>query len=216
MTDLRIIRAVKSITRGTDDDQWMAARGTRDGAIFTANWLQGLALEGRVFGCGIGTLSDGEALQAAVITTLRPMLWVRVPLGTTIYPLYASVQVEAAAAEMEIMLASMTVDCGNGTSSAADWGPSSLRTDAPVTSGCTCRQESTGDVTAETGLLPLARMYHDDAASITLAKSLWVWDPVVKMSVVVGAGTLALYIGGSGAPTVTAQLIWAEVPSTSN
>ncbi|MEE8473022.1 MAG: hypothetical protein V3S82_07625 [Dehalococcoidia bacterium] len=213
MSDLRLTRAINNPVRGTNDDQWMNMRGTRDGALFTASWFQALSLEGRVFACGIGTLSDGEALPAAVITTLRPMLWVRVPSGTTIMPVYASLQLEAATGQLEAMVAIDQADMGNGTSSAADYGPLSLRTDAPVTSNCTCRQEATGDVTAETNLAPVGRLYHDDSATNLVHSSLWEWKPPVA-PVVVGPSTFAMYIGGSAAPTVTAQIIWAEVPST--
>ena len=212
MSDIRGITSAETRYTTNQDGALLSAQMTRDGALYTASWYQRLALAGRVFAAGIGTLSDGEALPAAIITTLRPQLWIRVPASTTIIPLYASVQIEGASTEVEIRMVTMTVDCGNGTSSAADYGPTSLRTDAPVTSLCTARQEATGDVTAETGICPLAGMYHDDAAGTSQASSLWVWNPDVK-PVCVGASTWALYIGGSGAPTVTAQMIWAEIPS---
>jgi len=212
MSDIRGIASAETRYTTNQDNAYLGAQMTRDGALYTCPWPQRLALAGRVFAAGIGTLSDGEALPAAAITTLRPQLWIRVPANTTIIPLYASVQIEGASAEVEIRMVTMTVDCGNGTSSAADYGPINLRTDAPVTSLCTARQEATGDVTAETGICPLAGMYHDDAAGTSQASSLWVWNPDVK-PVCVGASTWALYIGGSGAPTVTAQMVWAEIPS---
>jgi hypothetical protein len=201
------------------DGSWPALRGTRDGAAFSADWIQALILEGRGFGAGIGLLSAGEALPAAAITTLRPQLWVRVPNGTAIIPFYAAVQVEdtGATGNFEVSLGISPIDAGNGTSSAADYGPVALRTDAPISSNCTCRQEATGDVTAASDpTVELWRVFkaEDNAATpATGGNANFVWEPEV-CPVVVGAGTLHMAIGSSAAPTVTAQIQWVEVPES--
>ncbi|MEE8473023.1 MAG: hypothetical protein V3S82_07630 [Dehalococcoidia bacterium] len=219
--DARIVRATSTVEHATDDHQPMAWRGTRDGVPFTADWVQALALEGRCFVCGIGTLSDGEALPNAAITTKLPSLWVRIPKGITGFPIYAAMQLEAAGDLVEVLLATTQNDIGNGTSSAADYGPINLRTDAIIDSKAICRQEATVDTIAETNILPLKRMYHDDVAVITTGDSLFewslLWSPSPVFPVLVGPATFVLYVGadGTNAPTVTAQMIWAEVPSNS-
>ncbi len=221
MVDARIVRATSTVIHATDDDQPMAWRGTRDGAPFTAEWIQALAMEGRCFVCGIGTLSDGEPLPNAVITTRLPSLWARIPKGITAIPIYAALQVEAAAGTMEVMVATTQNDIGNGTSDAADYGPINLRTDVPIDSRAICRQEASGNTSVETNILPLKRMWHDDAVAITTGDSLFEWSllggVVPVMPVLVGPATFAIYVGGdtTNAPTVFAQLIWAEVPSNS-
>ena len=91
--DLRVKAGSASVRRGADS-QWMPARATRDGSLYTADWIQGCIIEGKGHEAGIGLLSDPEALQAAVITTLRPSLWIRVPTDTTIIPIHADITIE--------------------------------------------------------------------------------------------------------------------------
>ncbi len=58
MVDIRIDASVVP-GRATSDKQIMAARGTRDGSLYTADWLQALSMEGRVYGVAFGDANLG-------------------------------------------------------------------------------------------------------------------------------------------------------------
>ena len=124
-----------------------AALGTLDGALYTSDWIQRQIIKGNGFAASMGELSAPETLQAAVITTRRPSLWLRVPAGVTILPFYTSVTVEdtAATLNLEISLGVVALDPGNGTSSAVTNGPVNLNTGSGNGSLVTPRQDASGD-----------------------------------------------------------------------
>ena len=209
------VKAGSASVRRVGDGQWMPARATRDGSLYTADWIQACIIEGKGKTAGIGLLSAGETLQNLVITTLRPTLWIRVPTDTTILPIFAGVQVEdsGATAAFEIALGASDVDAGNGTSSAADYGPVNLISRGGV-GRCTARQESTGTVTAASD--PVSDLWRiwmteDNATTpATVGKSHFEWEPYPRCPLLVGPATLQLSIGSSAAPICTAQLQWLE------
>lgn len=212
--DVRI-QAQHTSERRVSDGNHRSLRGTRDGALFTSDWFQALIIEGRGFCAGIGLLSAGEALPAAVITTLRPMLWIRVPTGTTIIPFYGGIQVEdtGATGAFEALIGYDATDVGNGTSDAADFGPVNLRLGGRGTS-CVARQEATADVGADPDA-DLWRVWkaEDNAATpATAGPSNFEWVPRPS-PVLVGPASLLMYIGSGAAPIVTAQFQWAEFAS---
>lgn len=198
---------------------WGEARGTNDGALFTAEWFQGLIFEGKGFSAGIGLLSAGEALpNAQVITTLRPTLWLRVPSGTTIVPFYSAVQIEdsGGTAALEIALGTVPSDVGNGTSSAADFGPINLRVGSANGSLVVPRQEATGDVSADPDTDLWRKWMSEDnvATPATVGSSNFEWEPYPRCPVLVGPATLSLTVGGALIPIVTAQVQWVEFDTT--
>lgn len=210
--DVRV-RAQHLSARRVADGNWRSLRGTRDGALVNADWLQMLIAEGRGFCAGIGLLSAGEALPATAITTLRPSLWLRVPTNVTIMPLYCGVQVEdtGATSAFEIALGVALSDVGNGTSSGADYGPSNLRANGPATRGVVARQEATGDVSADPAY-DLWRIWKSEDNVTTPATAgpvNFVWNER-PCPILVGPATLVLDIGSSAAPIVTAQFKWLE------
>ncbi|HEC64707.1 MAG TPA: hypothetical protein ENI23_05405 [bacterium] len=193
-------------------------RSTKDGAIYAAEWIQSLIDAGHGFSAGIGLLSAAEALPAAAITTLRPQLWIRVPTNTTIIPLYGAIEVEdtGATTAFEVAIGKVGSDVGNGTSSAADFGPVNMSTGADLyTSKCTARQEATGDVTADADDdLWRAFKSEDNATTPATAGGLnFEWDPRGRAPKLVGPATLIMNIGSSSAPIVTARFQWVEFAS---
>lgn len=204
--------------RRVADGQWAPNRATRDGSLYTADWIQGCIIEGKGHEAGIGLLSDPELLQTTVITTLRPMLWIRVPVDTTILPLHASITVEdtAATGNFEAALGASIIDVGNGSSDSADFGPINMVTRGGV-GRCTARQEATGDVTAAgdppSNFWRVIKFEDNANTPATAGESHFEWAGYPRLPVLVGPATLMLQIGalaGAVAPTVFATLQWLE------
>ena len=212
--DMRVKVGSASVRRVADGN-WAPARAARDGTLYTADWIQACIIEGKGHTAGIGLLSAGEALQNAVITTLRPVLWVRVPTDTTILPIFAGVQIEDTGATnaFELALGASTIDVGNGTSVAADFGPVNLVTRGGV-GKCTARQEATGDVTTAgdppSDLWRAWKSEDNVATPATAGPSNFEWEPYPRCPVLVGPATLYFSLGSSAAPTATVQLQWLE------
>ena len=198
-----------------EDSQWTPARG-RGGAVYTADRIQGLIEAGRGYGAGIGTLSDGEALPAAGITTLRPQLWIVVPSGSVLVPIYCAVQVEdsGATGAFEVALGFARSDVSTTAGSAADWGPINLNSSFTDNGGFTARQEATGNVGADfVNNIWRAWKSEDNAATpATAGGSNFEWSGIGGKfyPVLIGPASIMLYIGSSAAPTVTAQIHWVS------
>ena len=201
--------------RRVADGNWAPNRATRDGSLYTADWIQACIIEGKGHTAGIGLLSAGEALQNLVITTLRPTLWIDVPQNTTIMPIYAGVQVEdsGATGAFEIALGAGDIVAGAGTSSDADFGPVNMVSRLGV-GKCTAYQESTATVIA--GSDPVSDLWRifmseDNVTTpATVGKSHFEYEPYPRCPILVGPAVLVLSIGSSAAPTCTAQLQWLE------
>lgn len=216
--DVRI-RAQTLSARRVEDGNWRSARGTRDGALFTAEWFQALIGEGRGYVAGIGLLSAGEALpNAQVITTLRPTFVLRVPTGTTIIPFYGAVQVEdsGGTAALEMNIGTAPSDVGNGTSSAADFGPINMKTNAARGSLVVPRQEYTGNSSADPDNDQWRKWMSEDNVTTpaTVGSSNFEWEPYPFCPELVGPASLIFTVGGALIPVITAQFKWVELETT--
>ncbi len=202
------------------NDQWKSTLGTEDGALYTSEWMQRQIIKGNGYGANMGSLSAPETLQAAVITTLRPSFWIRVPSGTTIIPFSVFVTVEdtAAVSNLEIALGSSSIDIGNGTSSAATLGPVNLNTGQGNGSLCVARQDASGDTTAAGDpTLNWWRVVKNEdnvTTPATAGELQFEWAPGIgRLPVIQGPGTLHLSIGaiaGAAAVIAYAGAQWLE------
>lgn len=186
-----------SISRASEGAQ-LQLRGSRDGALFTASWYEAHALEGRIFGANMGTVTT--PLTFLVTAANRPDAWVRVPDGTMIIPLSVNVALEAFAGTVtEIDLRTARNDIGNGTSSDASIVPQSLHTGNPYASVCVARQLATADTTAETSPMSIYRrtIPTANAAGNDLAGSLLIDRSMMGYPVLVGPATLELFIAAT-------------------
>ncbi|KKN84478.1 hypothetical protein LCGC14_0289400 [marine sediment metagenome] len=213
--DMRV-RAQEGSASVTSDGNYRSLRSNRVGALYAASALDDLIRLGYGYCAGIGLLSAGEPLPNQVIVTLRPTLWVRVPSGVTIRPFYGAIQVEDTGATnaFEALIGSAPSDVGNGTSDAADFGPVNLRTGLGDNSGCTVRQEASGDVDADVNCNLWRAFKHEDnvATPATAGPANFEWKPTV-LPALVGPATLALYVGGGAIHQITAQLQWIVEPT---
>lgn len=216
MADSKILPRVKNPSRNTaDSDAEMFLRGTRDGVAFTADYFESLAMQGRIFSANMGTVTT--PLTFLVTAANRPDAWICVPAGTAILPIKCNVVLESAAGtvtEIDVRIAQNNI--GNGTSSAADVGPRSHRTDSPYTSACTARQLATGDTTAETNPLSIYRRTYARADEAGIEwRGIEVGRAQMGHPILMGGATWEVFIAGTGTQaTGYVVMTWAEVPAT--
>ena len=205
------------------EQNWKGALATKDGALYTAEWIQRQIIKGNGYGANMGSLSAAELLQTILITTLRPSFWIRVPVGTTIIPFYTSVTVEDTGAtnNLEIVLGPVRIDPGNGSSAAATLGgadPVNLHTGKGNASKCLVRQDSTAAVLA--GSDPLLNNWRivkgeDNVATpATAGENTFEYEPKGRYPVIVGPGAWSLTIGAianTTAPSAYAHMQWIEL-----
>ncbi len=223
MSDIRYVTGTSAVDRVTADDQYLAVQGTRDGAIYTADWFRARAFEGRMFVANGGTGTSPISFSTGNIDTTEPDLWVSVPLGTTIIPVEIVIKFETwgTAALLEIMASTGTG--GSYSSGGTAVTPKNLRADAIVTSGCTIY--SAVDASGVTYMTTnVAEFYRDGLQSaLTIATvtsygqpETYKWNALTSavQPIVTGAGQLAIFCPsqtGSGFINFT----YVEVPSTS-
>ena len=223
MADERLDAQVSSVTRLTSDSAWRALRGGRDGALFTADWIQALAMEGRVFCANAGSATTPITFGAGSIDTTEPDFALNVPAGTTVIPIEIRVKMETYGTTLlfETMAA---VGSGGTLGTDADITITSLRTDAPITTTCNAGAASAADAVYMTtnvsefwrdGLgLAVTVAAADDDSTNQLETFIWNINTAAAPPVLVGAAQLMVFASAQ-AGTGFITCIYAEVPSTS-
>lgn len=209
MSDIRVISGIETVTRVTGDGNYLAVRGSRDGAPIMMDWKLAMAMEGRVFHAGAGT--DMTTIISIAFDQDRPEFWLSVPSGTTILPLRVEVAVMAAeeGTDGALLINRVTAAPSTTAGAAAAEAISCTRSDLPRTSNCTARQLADANLTL-TGVSSIAVLGRP-VASIDPLNLLY--EPLTPEVLVGPAG---LYISANA--TTTAMLIrvmctWAEFPS---
>jgi hypothetical protein len=205
----------------TNDGNDIAQRMTRDGAVIDQEWLQSMVTNGRAFATSIGSLATPIASANAAVTSLRPMGVIRVPSATTIIPVRVKVDFAVIAGTAnDAIVAYCQNDVGNGTSVANPIGPISMRTDAPIASTVTIRNLYTGDCTAPTNPVEIARkrfLYATTADAAGVGSSALAFPDSVSpiYPLLIGPASLLVYVGGTTTgPTFYGEVEWVEVPSS--
>ncbi|KKN30813.1 hypothetical protein LCGC14_0830210 [marine sediment metagenome] len=228
MSDARVVREVSSVSRGTSDGDLMALRGTRDGAVFTADWYLAAALEGRAFGVNTGTGTSPDTMTTTTLTVAKPDLAITVPAGTTIIPVLIEYSIEdtdgAGVLDVLAMASSATTQVLSGGDSLTIHN---MRTDKPNSSNCSAAAVlASSGVTPYTGnFIEFFRGYagdvtdqHNSSTAQTVATaSRFSWTAANTMvpPILTGVSQLCVYCTGPGALTGWITAIWVEFPSSS-
>lgn len=224
MSDIRYVVGTSSKGKTNTDDAFLAVQGTKDGAIYAADWVFSKALEGKIFVAQSGTGTSPTTFNATY-SAAEPDLYVYVPSGTNIIPIYVSVCFEdtGTAQVMDVMAVASSTGDSAVTGTALTVYP--LRTDAPSATVCT----ATGVVTAA-GTSPLAGYYYEfwrpyagfgeDAFNSSTG---WVNSGIHGASwslrqsgippIITGGGSLSVYASGQAA-TGFITVMWVEETQT--
>lgn len=203
------LRVDANVTPGyaTDDRARMAARAMRDGSLSFADFLQAMAIEGRVYRAGAGI--ETTPIQSVTYDQDKPEFTVSVPDGTAILVLEVEINWEAyAGTDNECIISYVEAAVGAGTSTAADFGPLSTKSSNTSAGNCTVVQLHTVNISV-TGYTELGRLEspHADAAP---SRQVWAPRPA---PVIVGDGSLVVQVSGTSTqPTFFLAVTWLEVP----
>ena len=139
-----------AITRVSEGDN-RQVRALRDGALVSADWYLALVAEGRVFGVNMGTASTPITVNAAYADAEQD-LYIYVPAGTVIIPLYIGLNFEdtgtAAAADI---FAAYSSNGDAATTGGVDLTIMNYKTLASPNSACVATQVVTGAGTTHLG-----------------------------------------------------------------
>ncbi len=212
MSDLYAIGSTLSKGR-TSKGGNVRVTGTTDGAIYTVDYVLNMAMEGRLVGVSLGTITTPITFKA--YDADQPELVIDVPSGTTIIPVHIDVYLEdSAGTDNEIIAITATNNVGAGTSTAIT--PLSTRTSRPATTGCSVYSAYAGNGTAPAGTQEFWRAGNAFADANTQPPRLFSWDVRHDVPVVItGTGALVMYI--SATTTQAAGFIkasWIELAST--
>lgn len=206
---------------GTLEKLWAA----RDGSLVGMDWYTALAMEGRCFIVDTATGTTPDSLNASY-TAAKPDLYVYVPDGTTVVPLYIEVGFEdtGTAQVMDVMaLASDTEDADLSITGTAEI-PVNMRLDQPHASACTVYSVVTANLTD-----PHSGNYYEfwrpymgfaeDGFNGTTSWGVpifhgarWSAKKATLPPVVPGKGCVAVWASAQGG-TGFITMIWAELPS---
>lgn len=201
------------------------ARGTRDGALFAAPWIQGLILEGRCYMIQVGALTTPivGGGNGTIVDLDQPEVNIGVPSGTTILPFRIDVQVELNATQADNAITDVIIGfdrlATNAGGTFTDETAVNLRTDNPYSTLCDPNSAYTGNQTTEPTVIEIARLQHVpivDAASTARADTSLhlLYEPLYAMAIV-GPAQLLVYYGGVEAVSGYVQVFWAELATTS-
>lgn len=219
MADVRYITAQSTPSVKSSDGDYLALQGTRDGALFSADWFLARAMEGRMFGVNIGAGTTPVTGNGALVTT-TPDLHLYVPTTVAVIPAQIVVKYEAIGTESEmevVALASKTADSAVTGTALTIYN---MRMDAPVASLCTATRTVTAGLTdpAAGNRLEFFRAGHPLADTPATTENdrnehVYKWAAMTNgvPPIIYGDGSLSLW-AASQAATHFIFFSWVELP----
>ncbi|KKN30810.1 hypothetical protein LCGC14_0830180 [marine sediment metagenome] len=214
MANIKLLKGVSSPDRETADGSFISAQSTRDGSLFTADWIDRLVLEGRCFGVNGGEFSSPAEMGGALVVTTAD-LTIDIPAGFILIPISVEVHIDTITTGITecVALASSALTVSTGTALVAK----NLRLDAPYTSATTCKGACSANTTPYSGnYFEFFRAgYPTDASLAGSPEPTYKWQARSNGigAVVVDGGSISVHVGGS-ASTAFITVTWAELPES--
>jgi len=196
-------------------EQYSGVRGTRDGSIFTADFMMGLAMQGRIFIASDADQNDTVTGQTSFANT-TPTFLLNVPSGTTAIPLYAKLgqagTVAGGAIDIIVEIDDIAAYSTGGTSETV----LCARTDNPI--GNKCALYSGATATAGYGIVveSVFQMVQDVASAVAddYRWHQFKWEPKIPIMLVGPASLKIFTYASTTGPTWVWSIAWAEIPSS--
>lgn len=216
MSDFRVF-APNDHLSPTASGSWLAARGLKNGSLYTIPWIQALTFEGKVFGMQAGSVTTPIAGHAAIDAD-QPEGAVRVPSGFAAIPLSIQMAMETGAttlAQGGMMCAVSNIDVGAGTATA--FTPLNMNMISTVASSCLAHHTYSGNGTDPLtvgNFIELKRIsgnFDADAAGQGAVYPFIDWSVVNSfLPIVANVGSILAY-GEAAANTLFLNIVWAEM-----
>lgn len=206
---------VQSPSMARSDGSDVVPRALRDGTLLKFDWVEALAMEGRVFCAHFGTLDTPVALQTSFTATL-PSLAVQVPDSIIAIPLYYEIQ--AAATGGAIFRTHLAITPTKVLAASAFAGtkitPLNVRLGSARSSACEAAHTVTttgGDYT--TGAIYLTHRGNQGDIDAVAIDGNYRWN--VKdagiLPIVEDGGSICAFFYNTTSGTGWAKLYWAEL-----
>jgi hypothetical protein len=204
---------------GMDDrnieGQFMDLHVNRQGALVTIDTVLQWALEGRTFHAQQGNAATLVDLVEVAYDEDQPQFALRVPTGVTAIPLSIALNFQdQAGTNTHVIVSTTTNDIGAGTSTSLT--ESAMRSDAPHAAQCIAQSLYTGNATAATGLIEIARVIDPFVATAAgrLPGFRWSIREVAAIPILVGPASLTVHaVSTTDGPEGFAEYVWAEFPT---
>ena len=219
MSDLRLSTGSSTPVRTSDDGHMLMVQGTRDGAMFTQDWLMAKCAEGRAFQVshGVGT-APASFIGAFVATT--PAISIEVPSTVVVIPLSYRVKYEAIGTEDEMEVVAIATNVAVASSAGTALTVMNLRVDAPVASLVTAKHTSTITTPATGNWYEFFRDGHplvDTPATTENDRNsknyAWTVGDAGYSPVIAGGGSIVLHACAQAA-TGFMSFAWIELPAS--
>ena len=188
------------------------AKGNRQGGTITMDQITMWSIYGHTFHAQQGNAATLVDFVETTYDEDQPQFALRVPTGRVVIPLSIALNFQdQAGTNTHVIVSTTTNDIGNGTSTAATI--SAMRTDAPHSSGCVARSLFTGNATAATGLIEIARIIDPFVATAAgrLPGFRWNIRDAAAIPVLVGPATLQVHtVATTDGAEGFAEYVWAE------
>jgi hypothetical protein len=184
--------------------------GTRDGALYTCEYILNKAMEAKIFTAQLGTLTTPVTFRVGADAD-QPEMVIDVPAGVVIVPVHIEVHLEdAAGTDTEVIAQANPALCGAGTSTLG--ALLSTRIGSGVSSACTFRYTYSGNCTLPANTVEIMHTGYAFADATTNPRPVFIWDVRHNTPVVIqGPGSLVIYIDGTGtAPAGYAKASFME------
>lgn len=217
MTDMRMFPFHQSTG-------YRAVEGTKDGAIFTADWIQSQIMRGNGYVMTVGAFSTPivGGGNGTIIDLDQPEFLISVPSGRTIFPFRIAAQTQSPllatdSDETEILVGVDRTQALVSVTSTAETA-FNLRTDNISSSTCTATSAHTADIVAPA--TPVLGIELDREVLLgdvqgTPATALWTRNKLLyapqHAPMLVGPCSLLGYWGGTVATNGFAQVQWIEL-----
>lgn len=217
MSDIRLVGSTTP-TRKTSDDNFIGARGLRDGSLVIADFRQALAMEGRAFMMQIGT-EDAPVASTTAIDDQLVWMVLDVPSGTTVMPYWGQAVVGTWTTST---LLNYMIEIDNAqaryTSGGTAFTPLNLRTDAPISSNCSAYVGT--DITTAAKTASGSLEVYRESIEVNSGNAGDYWPKMeyapATMPVVIGPASICVHFGATTADvTAYGNLFWFEVPTSS-
>ena len=185
---------------------------SRQGAQVTQDQVLAWAIAGRLFHAQQGDVATQLAWTETAYDEDQPQFALTVPTGRTVIPVSLVLNIEdQAGTDNHYIWSTTTNSIGAGTSTSMTISP--MRTDAPHSSACSAYSLYTGNATAATGLIEVARWVDPFGAAAGTSPFQLAWDikTASNIPVLVGPATLQAHIIATSTDAEGfGEYVWAE------